>query len=391
MKSPHLMIAPSVPVWIDKDILIFDRKFYDGLIFIIEHWPGIISCIFSIADSGYPEFGTVKKHRNELSFHCITLKQKEIISIDHIREASVVLASGDTYNQFHLSKLCNKNNIKCLYVIEYIPETRYQIVKLNTNNLIVRLRRYFYIWQNEQQRIKAFFHSNGIQSNGTPAYQQYKQVKNNLLYFDTRVGIADSISESDLSSRLEYLLLDNPLRLAFSGRLIKMKGADHLIKLAAILKCHGINFSFAIYGTGELQQEMISLIDKHTLYNHVSMKGSLDFYQELLPDLKKNVDLFVCLHRQSDPSCTYLETLSCGIPIVGYRNKAFDGLLQLSDIGWGTKMDDINEIAKIIIYLDKNRIEISKKSKNSILFARPNNFEATFTKRINQLLALSDH
>jgi len=136
---------------------------------------------------------------------------------------------------------------------------------------------------------------------------------------------------------------------------------------------------------------MISLIDKHTLYNHVSMKGSLDFYQELLPDLKKNVDLFVCLHRQSDPSCTYLETLSCGIPIVGYRNKAFDGLLQLSDIGWGTKMDDINEIAKIIIYLDKNRIEISKKSKNSILFARPNNFEATFTKRINQLLALSDH
>jgi glycosyltransferase involved in cell wall biosynthesis len=179
-----------------------------------------------------------------------------------------------------------------------------------------------------------------------------------------------------------------PLRLAFSGRLIEMKGADHLITLAHLLKKETFPFSMTIYGTGDLEDEMKKSIRTHQLEHYVSMRGAVDFYNTLIPDLKNNIDLFISLHRQSDPSCTYLETLSCGIPVVGYKNKAFAGLLELADIGWGAKLNDLDEIKRIIIHLDKNRVIISEKSKNSIAFARLHDFETTFNKRVNHLLSI---
>ncbi|NTU93705.1 MAG: glycosyltransferase, partial [Chlorobiaceae bacterium] len=98
-----------------------------------------------------------------------------------------------------------------------------------------------------------------------------------------------------------------------------------------------------------------------------------------------NTDLFVCLHRQSDPSCTYLETLACGVPIVGYNNRAFAGLLARADIGWGAELNDIEGIAGRIAYLNEHRSEIAGRSANSIVFARQHGFETTFRNRIDHL------
>lgn len=38
-------------------------------------------------------------------------------------------------------------------------------------------------------------------------------------------------------------------------------------------------------------------------------------------------------HRQGDPSCTYLETYACGMPIVGYNNQAHQGILASNNAG----------------------------------------------------------
>ena len=388
MKEPHLLVIPSVPVWLQDNALSFDRKFYDGMALYAQKWPGKVSCLMTSTSSPLPDFGIVTKTDNELPFTCKTIEKSVLITAEHLKGASLVLASGDSYDQLHISGLCRKEQIKCVYVIEYIPETRYQIAALSSNNPVIKLRRFLYIWKNERKRVSAFQLSDGLQSNGTPAYYAYKAFKNNLLYFDTRVDSKHSISNADLETRLDYLSQDKPLRLAFSGRLIQMKGADHLVKLAWMLQQDTFPFSMAIYGTGDLENEMNTFIQKHQLENYVSMCGAVDFHNELIPDLKKNIDLFICLHRQSDPSCTYLETLSCGVPIVGYKNKAFSGLLELADIGWGAKLNDLEKIKSIIIHLDKNRGHISEKSRSSILFSRPHDFETTFNKRINHLLSI---
>jgi len=239
----------------------------------------------------------------------------------------------------------------------------------------------------ERKRTSAFKICDGLQSNGTPAHMQYRYVDNNLLYFDNRVFCDQIITDDELQQRLDYLYQNKPLRIAFTGRLVRMKGVDHLVELALKLKKLNIDFELRIYGAGDMNVEMEEFISKHHLENNVSMLGAVDFYKVLIPELKRSVDLFVCLHRQSDPSCTYLETLSCGIPIVGYKNRAFAGLLDISDIGWGVKLNDLDEVCRAIVYLNSNRAELIEKSKNSAAFSRLHDFESTFEKRVNHLLS----
>jgi hypothetical protein len=88
-----------------------------------------------------------------------------------------------------------------------------------------------------------------------------------------------------------------------------------------------------------MEPEMRAQVAKRSLENLIQFKGPLDFERELIPFIRENVDLFVCCHRQGDPSCTYLETMSCGVPIAGYDNEAFAGLVKTSAAGWFTPMD----------------------------------------------------
>lgn len=391
MKQPHLLITPSVPVWkSDNDRLVFDRKFYDGMVLYSEKWPGIITCAISEGTDEPPAFGLVTLPRSELPFTCITLAAGQSVTAEHLLGIDIVLASGDAGNQMYLGRLCNQHKVFCVYIIENIPEGRYKISSLSTNNPILKLRRAFYIWNEERKRISAFKLCNGLQSNGAPAYSHYSFVANNLLYFDTRVFASQIITDQALHQRLQHLSKNQPLRLAFSGRLISMKGADQLVKLAHKLKRAGTPFHLTIYGSGELEQDMRDYITTNQLENEVSMPGAVNFYEKLIPELKQNVDLFVCLHRQGDPSCTYLETLSCGIPIAGYDNRAFSGLMELADIGWSIKMDDIDNMVETITLLHTNRAELIKKSENSVEFARQHDFESTFQRRISHLLATVD-
>lgn len=385
MKTPRLVITPSVPVWKNGDFVIFDRKFYDGVLLYTKMWQGDVVCIMNLAESDLPHFGVVHKRQDELPFKCTLLEKNEKINIHHLDGASVVMASGDSFKQFHLSKLCRKIGAKCIYVIEYIPETRYQIASLSTKNPLIKFRRFLYVWREERKRLSSFSLADGLQANGMPAYHEYNNFKNIMLYFDTRVDKSIIINSEDLEHRLTYLSQNKPLRIAFSGRLIRMKGVDHLLKVAMCLKQRNVNFHFTIYGTGELENQLKEFIKQHQLEDSVFMAGAVDFSKELLPNLQQNFDLFVMLHRQSDPSCTYLETLSCGLPIVSYDNNAFSGLLELADIGWKVKMDDVNGVARVIEHLHFNRKEIAKKSQNSIKFAHQHNFESTFQNRIDHL------
>jgi glycosyltransferase involved in cell wall biosynthesis len=136
------------------------------------------------------------------------------------------------------------------------------------------------------------------------------------------------------------------IRLAFSGRLIAIKGADHLVEVAAELKQRGTAFEFLICGGGELEKEMRDRVRALSLEEEVRFMGNLDFATELMPLLRERVDLFVCCHRQGDPSCTYLETMGCGVPIVGYANAAFRGVVETSGAGWTVPMDHPGAMAK---------------------------------------------
>jgi glycosyltransferase involved in cell wall biosynthesis len=198
-------------------------------------------------------------------------------------------------------------------------------------------------------------------------------------------------SDADIATKQRRMMQGAPLRIAFTGRLEKMKGADDLIDIASRLHQAGRAFTLDIYGAGNLASEMERTLDSvdEILRQKIHIHEPIDFHRELVPLLRTEVDLFLCCHRQSDPSCTYLETLGCAVPIVGYKNRALGGLLKLADVGWSTAADAKAEMARKIEELDENRFELANKMRNARNFAKKHSFEASFEKRVDQLWKLS--
>ena len=231
MKKLKLLIVPSVPVWIENNLIILDRKFYDGINMYVKLWPGKIGCIMRLSHSQPPQFGLVYSKLCNLPFDCTIINKNDHFNIQHFEGVSVVLASGDSEENLKLYKLCKTLGVKCVYGIEYTAKTRYQITSIDTKNIFVKLRRFIFIWNTERKRKTAFSHADGLQANGIPAYDKYKSYENTLLYFDNRTSSNLTISDDVITNRFKYLSKNKPLRLAFSGQLNNIKGANHLIKI----------------------------------------------------------------------------------------------------------------------------------------------------------------
>ncbi len=382
---PALLLIPSVPVWMDGEEYLFDRKFYDGLTLYCELWGGKVGVVMRKAAINKPDFGLVAQTIENMPFGFKMLETATSVSREHLDGADIVLASGDSHDQFKLSGLCQMMQAKCVYIIECIPETRYQIIDLTTNNVLVKFRRKLYVWLGERKRERAFLECDGLQANGVAAKDYYQGIPNSLLYFDTRIESTNVIDKRDLDARLEQLDLGNPLRLAFSGRIMRMKGVDHLVNMARLLQLRGIPFVLDIYGDGDYLGILKKQITEYDLGKSVNCHGAVNFESELVPAIKQEVDVFVCLHRQSDPSCTYLETLSCGVPILGYSNKAFAGIIGFTDVGWGAPLGDVDQVVNTIEYLHQNRDEIKAKARKALGFAKEHTFDKTFKRRVQHL------
>jgi colanic acid/amylovoran biosynthesis glycosyltransferase len=243
------------------------------------------------------------------------------------------------------------------------------------------------IWETNQERLirKNIKRVPAVECNGTPTYNAYRNLANQiLLYFDTRTSKDLLISGNALQDKSRRLLDNNkPLQLTFSGRLTEMKGVKDLIPVARDLRAQGIPYELHIYGDGNLKAWLEKEIKAHALEGRVKVHGNVDFKNVLVPALQQETDLFVCCHLQGDPSCTYLETSACGVPIVGYLNEAFEGLLHHANAGWGVPLGQPEKIAQTIATLATNRNAIAQKGRTAAEFASAHTFEETFSRRVS--------
>lgn len=389
MSDLHLTILPSVPVWVEGESHVLDRKFHDGMLAYTRAWPGQVTCLARGVRGPLPEFGTVRATREVLPFRLRVIEAEAKLRAEHLAGASVVLAAADDVRQLEVAALCRRIGARCVYVIEYDPQTRHRICALEAPNRLVRLRRDLFLRGKERARRAALREAAAIQSNGTAAHEEYRRYAASHLYFDTRARRDAHITEAALESRLGRLLRGGPLRLAFSGRLIAMKGADHLPRVAARLRDLGIGCHWTVYGAGALAPVIQAEVRTLGLEEIFTMRGPVDFHDRLMPEIQAGTDLYVMPHRQSDPSCTYLETLACGIPIVGYANRALKGLLELAEVGAAAQVEDIEGLANAVARLDADRERLAAMSRAAAAFSRTHTFEDTFQRRIDHLLEVA--
>jgi colanic acid/amylovoran biosynthesis glycosyltransferase len=388
MAGDSLVILPPLKACFDDGRVVLTRKFVEGAERFARAWPGGVKVLAEPAPAPTDSLDNVRLAASELGFAIEPVRYGEGSALaDRLRGAAVVLANLD-HSQSGVAELCASAGVPCVYVSENSLATRRQMLRVSTRNRLVRLRRNLWTTRLEHRLRRAVQCAAGVQCNGTPTYECYRRISRNpLLFFDSRVT-ADMLAPDDvLERRIEKMLAGEPLRLAFSGRLVDIKGVDHLPLVAAALRRRGVPFVMEIHGAGDLEAALARMIDELGLQRHVRLCGVADFATQLVPAISSGADLFICCHRQGDPSCTYLETMSCGTPIVGYDNEAFAGVVWHSGVGWTTPMDDPKALAERIAQLDGDRPALASAARAARAFATQHTFEATMRRRVEHLAA----
>jgi colanic acid/amylovoran biosynthesis glycosyltransferase len=387
MNDPKLVIVSSAPVMISADgSYVMTQKFVEGVLRHQAEWPGRVQVIARAAEVMGNNLDYRPYAADDLPF--------DIIVDRNGADAPTAMASSAVtmlmlfLGQAREMRFCRRNRIPHVVVSEYTLRTRQMINRANHGRSLRRYAKDLLEAAREVEMRRAVRGATGVQCNGTPTYAAYKPLNDRaMLYFDTRVEGQHVANPKQVERRLSLLRSGRPLHLAFSGRLIAMKGADHLVAVAARLKSLGRAFRFSICGSGELEPAMRDAVMQEDLGRSVEFRGNLDFATELMPFMRDEVDLFVCCHRQGDPSCTYLETMSCGVPIIGYDNEAWAGLSQISGTGWTTPMNAPGELADRIASLDADTIE--DHTWRSLAFARDHSFDVEFSRRMAHLRTIA--
>lgn len=363
--------------------VLLTRKFIEAIVKFSNLWPGSITVIMEETRQETDNIDKRVFNLNELPFNLKILSFDTITPTQLKSQTSLVLATLG-YRQNHIGKICRLAGIPCIYISEYTLQTRKQIAVVeNPNNSLRQFWRSRWEEVQEWKQRNAIALADGLQCNGTPTYEAYRTINRDpILFFDTRITEDMLATNDDIERRIRNRGDNMPLRLVFSGRLNRMKGADHLLDVAQELKQLGIPFELFISGAGELEASMHHRIAEDGLGDCVKMMGVPDFNTEFFPFVKANADLFICCHRQGDPSCTYIETMSCGVPIVGYANEAFVGMVEQSKAGWLVEMNQPKILARKVAELSRNRDEIKNMSFKSLDFARIHTFDKTFETRI---------
>lgn len=389
---PHktLVILPSLGANVSPEGRIrLTRKFISGVQMTAEHWPGPVEVLMeqdSVINSGNLDDVWVGPQELPFSVTVASFRSPEAKSV--IARAAVVQGGAD-HRLNHMPEWCAEVGAHYVMLAEYTLRTRLQIIDAEELNPLVTWRRKAWAWRQERANQSAVKAAAAVQCNGTPTFDVYQPLNEHaLLYFDSRVTDDMLPAEPRLAMREKPWSSPDPIRLAFSGRLSSMKGADHLPKLARVLLDKQVPFTMDIYGDGPLVAELQETISQLGLRENVRLSGVLDFASELVPTMRDAVDLFVCCHRQGDPSCTYIETLACGVPVVGYGNEAFEGLLKRCPAGESVSMNDWFALAALIERLANEPKRLAEMAQTGLAFAREHTFELEFKRRIEHMANL---
>lgn len=381
----NLLVVTSAPVDTEGDTLVIDIKFIEGMKYYSEAWHGRTSCLMRKSVTKLPF--SDRFIPDSLSFDVQLRPDGHHVEARDLEDYDVVLCSGDNPNYLHLAQLCRDLGEKLYFIIEYIPETRRQIVMLERGRSLPRkLKALFNIWRTEARRRRAFAHASGLQANGYPAAAHYRPINSNtLLYLDNRVDSKLLVTEAEMQVRREHQQSGGPLRLIHSGRLEPMKGSQDLIPIARKLRDSGVDFILDIFGTGSLDDEIRRGIETHNLSEMVKLHGSVDFANELVPYARTNSDIFLSCHRQSDPSCSYLENMGCGLAVAGYDNRMWSALANDSKAGWVAPLGNWQALADQLAAISQDRVALTNACQSARDFASTHLFENEFAKRIAQL------
>ncbi len=364
--------------------VLFPRKFLDGMLEYARLWHGNIMVAMELSRAPDWALDAIAVAEAELPFTIQPLPACQAAQRELFRLAQVVFPAL-VPRHTGIADICESENVSVVYDSDMSPTVRADIIRAETRNPLRRWRRLRWNRNLEARYRAALSKASGVQCNGMSVLNAYSMLTPRpLFYLNTRVRRAMLATLEEHEARAARLVSGAPLHLVFSGRLAAMKGVLDLPRVAAALKQRGVRFTLDIFGSGALEMTLRNLVERLQLADCVHLEGEIPF-PDLMQRVRGESDLFVCCHPQGDPSTTFLETMSCGVPLVGYEAEGLRDIVQCAGAGWVTPRSEPDALAARITALDQNRAELADAAHTVFEFARQHTFEQTMAARVEHL------
>jgi colanic acid/amylovoran biosynthesis glycosyltransferase len=373
--------------------VVLERKFHDGTMGMVERLNAPIVCLLprlTPAESR-DSMDAIEVPLAQLPYRIDFMPNPfasndylDIIenSLDGI--ALVVMGAFERLS-WALASSCRRRGIPYVIVSECTQNTNLQIMRTSTPSLVRRVVREMKIRLRARRTLGMIAGAAEVHANGYPTYEELAATNpRRMLFFDTRAKAADIVSRAELRQRLAMRTGRRP-RLIFSGRYHPIKGALDVINVGVELERRGFDFQLDLYGKGLLKEKMEALVRASGTESKITIHDPIPF-----PELQKTTrqaDLFVCCHVQGDPSCTYLETFGCGVPIAGYANEMWLPLCRESGAGAVARAGDYKALADTVIQLLEGAA-FDDASHRALDFAARHTMEVALDSRTSRMAAL---
>ncbi len=156
-------------------------------------------------------------------------------------------------------------------------------------------------------------------------------------------------------------------RLGFIGSFSRMyKGADVLLRAAALCRRRRLNFSLDMVGEGRYLSPMKSLAATLGIADRTRFPGQLSFGQQVF-DFLDSTDLFVIPSRAEGMPRALIEAMARGCPCVG---SAVGGISELLDSGNLVPAGNPERLAKLILQVASDSDQLISMSERNIAEAK---------------------
>lgn len=373
--------------YVENNVFSVDRKFHLGM---EAYARGVRSPILSIQPEnklGSPIMDRIEVPCAELAYSVMTVKTDNAmrpLNNERERLRDVVLRSRLVYGGgLGTAEMAARAGVPYILTREYDLQTEIRVATSQVSSSLRRAIRALKSTFRYASGIPVMSRAAQLHCNGYPIFDATKWFNNKrLLYLDSRMSADMVIPEAELVSRFSSRAR-RPLRLLYSGRYEPIKGADDAIRVARACVTRGLDVEMHCYGQGSLRDEMRRLAAETTARGRIHVHDAVSFPE--LVELARTFDIFVCCHVQSDPSCTYLESLGSGLPIVGYGNRMWSRLCQESRAGLSTPMNRPEVVAACVQTLAADGQALDAMSLRARTFAADHTFEREFAKRIDAI------
>jgi glycosyltransferase involved in cell wall biosynthesis len=215
---------------------------------------------------------------------------------------------------------------------------------------------------------------------GEDCYAAYSPLcSSSFLVHDTHTKPEDTITDADLSQKLQAVATAPTLRICYTGRMVAMKAPLDWVRAIGQARDLGVNIHATWLGDGELRPEMEALIAQLGLEDCIDLAGYEDERHKVLQALREaHLLLFTHITPES-PRCL-IEAFVSGTAIVGYHSRYAENLIE-SGGGALVPIQDWQQLGNLLRDLWHDRPQLARLIEQAAAQRGRFNDQAVFQER----------